>query len=137
VGEAVLDCYEDLRAQWWGDPKSLYFDCSGEVGQADGFDVFVGDGPPQTPEHRLFFVNLGGYDPDQFAELHQNVLIVAPDEASAKTRVLSKINGWNEPHKDRLLEVENMPAAGKAATLCRDRRRAGSPITRRMKVVLV
>jgi hypothetical protein len=114
VGEAVPDCYEDLRAQWWGDPKSLHLDCWGEVEQVDGFDVFIDDGPLLTTEHRLFFVNLGGYDPDQFAELHQNVLIVAPDEALAKMRALSKTNGWREPHKDRLLEVENMLDVGKS-----------------------
>jgi hypothetical protein len=113
VRETVPECYEDLRAQWWGNPKSLHLDCWGEVEQVEGFDVFIDDGPPRTTERRLFFVNLGGYDPDQFAELHRNVLIVAPDEAIAKARALSTTGGWNQPHKDRLLEVENMLDIGK------------------------
>jgi hypothetical protein len=43
-----------------------------------------------------------------------NVVIVAPNEAIAKTRALSTTDGWNQPYKDRLLEVENMLDIGKS-----------------------
>jgi hypothetical protein len=36
----------------------------------------------------LFFINLGGYSPDQFAELHRNILVVARNEFGAKARAL-------------------------------------------------
>ena len=36
--------------------------------------------------NKLFFVNLGGYDPDEFTELHKNVLLVAPDAKTAKAK---------------------------------------------------
>jgi hypothetical protein len=26
IGDAPEDCYDDLRRQWWGDPKSLHLD---------------------------------------------------------------------------------------------------------------
>jgi hypothetical protein len=35
-------------------------------------------------DERLFFANMGGYDPREFAELHRNILVVAPDAKSAK-----------------------------------------------------
>jgi hypothetical protein len=114
VGNTISDCYEDLRAQWWGDPKSLHLDCWGEVVQADGFDVVLGEAPSQETENRLFFVNLGGYDPLLFAELHRNVLVVTPDEIAAKARALRMTQGWTQPHKDRLLEVEKMVDVGTA-----------------------
>jgi hypothetical protein len=41
-----------------------------------------------------------------FAELHKNVLIVAPDAGSAKQKAMAQTNGWSQPHKDRLFEVE-------------------------------
>jgi len=106
IGSAPEDCYEDLRRQWWGTPSSLHLDCWGPVEQADGFDVALTTAPPGDTASKLFFVNLGGYSPLDFAELHKNVLIVAPDAGSAKQKAMAQINGWSLPHKDRLFEVE-------------------------------
>jgi hypothetical protein len=106
IGETVEDCYADLRRQWWGDPESLHLDCWGAVEQADGYDVSLvaGDGEPTAD--RLFFVNLGGYSPTEFTELHRNVLIVAEDAATAKAKALTLVQDWSLPHKDRLFEVD-------------------------------
>src|SRR6202000_32331 len=43
IGESPEDCYDDLRRQWWGEPKSLHLDCWGIVEQADGYDVTLTD----------------------------------------------------------------------------------------------
>lgn len=106
VGENPEDCHADLRAQWWGDQAKLHVDCWGAVEQADGHDVtLVTDGPEATAD-RLFFVNLGGYDPAEFTELHKNVLIVAEDANAAKVRALALVKDWARPHKDNLFEVD-------------------------------
>jgi hypothetical protein len=105
---------EDLRAQWWGDPKSLHLDCWGEVAQADGYDVFLMREPGPTVEDRLFFVNLGGYSPEEFAELHRNILVVASSEVAAKAQALQTVDRWNSPHKDQLFDVEKMLDLGAA-----------------------
>lgn len=106
VGETVEDCYQDLRAQWWGDPESLHLDCWGAVEQVEGHDVSLvaADGEPAAD--RLFFVNLGGYSPTEFAELHRNVLIVAQNAVDAKKKAIALVQGWSLPHKDRLFEVD-------------------------------
>jgi hypothetical protein len=106
IGETPEACYDDLRRQWWGDANSLHLDCWGEVGQADGHDVALTTDAPRGGGDKLFFVNLGGYDPGEFSELHQNVLLVAPDAKAAKAKALARIQGWSEPHKDKLFEVE-------------------------------
>ena len=106
VGTSPEDCHDDLRRQWWGDPKSLHLDCWGAVEQADGFDVTLTETPPVDTPLKLFFVNLGGYSELEFGELHRNVLIVATDAAAAKRKALREINGWSQPHKDRLFEIE-------------------------------
>jgi hypothetical protein len=115
VGETAEACFDDLRRQWWGDPESLHLDCWGPVNQADGFDVEITADTIETGDTRLFFVNMGGYDPREFAELHHNVLLVAADIKTAKQRALSLVQNWRQPHKDNLFEVENLLDLSKAA----------------------
>jgi hypothetical protein len=107
IGETAEDCRDDLRKQWWGDPKSLHLDCWGEVEQADGYDVMLTtETLTAEPETKLFFVNLGGYDPSEFGELHRNILLVAPDAKAATKKALQQIRSWKLPHKDNVFEVE-------------------------------
>lgn len=106
IGETPEDCHADLREQWWGDPDSLHLDCWGAVEQADGFDIALTKDSPQERPDKLFFVNLGGYNPAEFSELHRNVLLVAPDAKAAKAKALTLVKGWSLPHKDNLFEVE-------------------------------
>jgi len=106
IGRTAEDCFDDLRRQWWGEPASLHLDCWGAVEQADGYDVALSAEPSQPGAQKLFFVNLGGYDPGEFTELHRNVLIVAPDEKTAKAKAKAQINHWQKPHRDRLFEIE-------------------------------
>jgi hypothetical protein len=111
IGNVPEDCYDDLRRQWWGDPKSLHLDSWGIVEQADGYDVTLTDATltaaaQKDASPKLYFVNLGGYDPRQFGELHKNVLIAAPDIKSAKQKALKQVNDWVQPHKDRIFEIE-------------------------------
>ena len=106
IGEVAEDCYDDLRHQWWGEPTSLHLDCWGAVEQADGYDIDLSLSPSQDRGPKLFFVNLGGYDPAEFTELHKNVLIVAMDEVTAKAKAKAQIDHWRKPHRDRLFEIE-------------------------------
>jgi Domain of Unknown Function (DUF1543) len=106
IGETPEDCHADLREQWWGDADSLHLDCWGAVEQADGHDVVLTKEAPHESAGKLFFINLGGYDPREFSELHRNVLLVAPDAKAAKAKALTRIKSWSQPHKDSLFEVE-------------------------------
>ena len=106
IGQTAEGCYDDLRRQWWGEPKSLHLDCWGAVEQADGYDIELSTQPPEDVKQKLFFVNLGGYDPSEFTELHRNVLIVSPADAAAKAKAKTQINHWQKPHRDRLFEIE-------------------------------
>jgi hypothetical protein len=91
VGETPEACHEDLRRQWWGTPKSLHLDCWGAVEQADGYDITLSPACTEQNEMKLFFLNLGGYDPDNFEELHRNVLLVATDVKAAIVRSLNGV----------------------------------------------
>ena len=112
IGETAEACHDDLRRQWWGEPKSLHLDCWGELRQADGFDIKVVKAPTVASENRLFFLNLGGYDLGRFEELHKNVFKVAPDAREATKRALGEIRHWALPHKDNVFEVEKVIDVG-------------------------
>ena len=115
IGARIEDCYDDLRSQWWGNPKTLHLDCWGVVDYADGYDVAVATEPPVHDALRLFFVNLGGYDPAEFGELHRNVLIVEKDATAAKAKALRSVAAWRQPHRDKLFEVETTIDIGASA----------------------
>ena len=105
VGKNPQDCYEDLRNQWWGEPKSLHLDCWGAIKQADGFDVELTDTPEQSP-YKLFFLNMGGYNETDFEEIHKNVLIVEETQHKAIVKAMKMIRDWKLPHRDFVMEVE-------------------------------
>ena len=107
VGEQMEDCYESLRRQWWGTPESLHIDCWTELTHGDGCSIALRPEAFSGPG-RLFFANLGGYDPQQFTELHRNVFVVAPDQGAAKKRALATVAHWMQPHRDTIFEVEHI-----------------------------
>lgn len=108
VGETMEDTYDDLKASWWGTPDSLHLDCWGELTSADGHNVVLKTEPPAEDADKLWFVNLGGYDPGQFEELHKNVFVVAPNKSKAKVRALKTILDWKGHHKDGLFQIEHI-----------------------------
>jgi hypothetical protein len=107
AGARIEDCYDALRAQWWGTPESLHLDAWGPLEWADGYSVEIVHGADTADSlQRLWFLNLGGYDPLRFEELHRNLFLVAPDWRSAKTRAMAEIRDWVSPHKDYAFDVE-------------------------------
>lgn len=115
VGKKLEDAYPALKASWWGRPESLHLDCWGELTSADGHNISLKAEPPPADQEKLWFVNLGGYDPEQFTELHKNVFVVAPNESKAKVRALKQILDWKGHHKDELFEVEKIFSIEEAA----------------------
>ncbi|MGB1230380.1 MAG: DUF1543 domain-containing protein [Holosporaceae bacterium] len=114
VAKNIEDTFASLRQQWWGEPDRLHLDAWGVVHSADGYQISLHD-TPQQEELKLFFVNLGGYDPKVFSELHHNVLVVAPSAPKAKVKALKGILNWSTPHRDALFEVENIFCVNQAA----------------------
>jgi hypothetical protein len=107
VAQSIEDTYEYLRNSWWGSPESLHLDAWGVLEFADGYDIILKD-YPQDSENKLYFVNLGGYDKDQFTELHKNVFVVAATDSKAKVRGLGQILDWESHHRDYQFELENI-----------------------------
>ncbi|WP_454883885.1 DUF1543 domain-containing protein [Sphingomonas oryzagri] len=105
VAPSIEDTYDELRRQWWGSPSSLHIDCWATIDHADGYDVALRP-EPYAGAARLFYVNLGGYDPADFSEKHRNMFVVAESLGKAKVKALKAIRDWDAPHKDDIYEAE-------------------------------
>lgn len=108
AGATVDDTLPELRRQWFGARKGLHLDSWMAVRFVDGYRVDLRPEPCAGPE-RLWFVNLGGYDPQQLAEQHAFGLFVAASpqaaKAAARRRLLPQVQ---QRHKDDLHPVEEV-----------------------------
>ena len=110
VGETIEATLPALRQEWIGRRRGLHIDSYRCIEHVDGHRVEVVeeiehsasvDGP------RLWFVNLGAYDPTSMAEQHQFGVIVARSSASAKARARQRwLRGLEQMHKDDLHPIE-------------------------------
>ena len=105
IGASIGQTYDELRQQWWGTPSSLHVDCWAELNHADGYAIHLKKEPFIGPE-KLFYVNLGGYEEDEFTEMHKNMFVVAETEAKAKIRALKTVRHWRAFHKDDIYQAD-------------------------------
>lgn len=95
-----------LKARWWGSPDKIHLDGYREVTWADGYDVNL-NGKSDTAM-KLFFVNAGGYEKGNLAELHAFDFFVAENKEAAKAKALKVLlPNVNLQHKDNLKDVDD------------------------------
>lgn len=105
IAPDIESTYPELRRQWWGTPSSLHVDCWAELTQADGYKITL-QKESSAETKRLYYVNLGGYDGQDFTEAHKNVFVVAETEQKAKIRALKQVKHWVAFHKDDMYQAE-------------------------------
>ena len=108
VADTIENTYDVLKKSWWGKPESLHLDAWGVLKFVDGHEIHIVDQPTQNNEKKLYFVNLGGYDPQQFTELHSNIFVVASNDIEAKQKAVAQVQHWQAPHRDYLHQVESI-----------------------------
>jgi len=110
VGETIEATLPALRREWIGLRRGLHIDSYRCIEQVDGHRVEVFDQAQDSSSDegpRLWFVNLGAYDPTSMAEQHHFGVIVARSSASAKARARQRwLRGQEQVHKDDLHPVE-------------------------------
>jgi uncharacterized protein DUF1543 len=107
AGDSIEDTFQQLRQRWLGTVQGLHLDAYLEVKFVDGFRIELRRDPSAQPE-KLYFVNLGGYDPASVAELHQFGLFVASAAADAKSKAKeSLLTRSLQQHKDDLFDVDD------------------------------
>lgn len=87
VGEQVRDLVPAIKAFWPEAKGNIHVDAWREVTQVGGYQVQVvpraAGSASESAEDKLFFLNLGGYKPNEFDEFHYKMLAVAPNQAGA------------------------------------------------------
>ncbi|SEW54292.1 DUF1543 domain-containing protein [Chitinophaga arvensicola] len=80
IGEQLRDLIPDMKAFWPEAKDKLHIDGYREVNIVDGYQVKVVEKKESTGQDvQLFFLNLGGYKPDEMEEFHYKILSVQKD----------------------------------------------------------
>ena len=118
VGSKIEDTYDTLRNDWFGSPKGLHIDSYKKIQYVDGYKInlisFEKDniGKKQLlkknkAKKNLWFINIGGYDPNCMQEKHEFGLVVASSKFEAKNIAKSKwLIGCKKKHKDDIASLE-------------------------------
>lgn len=87
VGHTLKDVIPGLLNFWPEANGKIHIDAWREVTQVDGFQVqVVAKDTVSTGTESMFFLNLGGYKPNEFDELHYKLLVIEQNKADAIKR---------------------------------------------------
>ena len=108
VGASLQEVYPQLRQQWFGLAKGLHIDAWMAIDGIEQYQVQLSPVAPQPDALRLYFINLGGYLPDEFGETHRYVLIVAQSKMQARGRARKHfLKRWQQAHVDAVLDIDD------------------------------
>ncbi|PWK77150.1 uncharacterized protein DUF1543 [Mucilaginibacter oryzae] len=83
IAASLRDLVPQIHSFWPG-PQKIHIDAWREVNKVDGYEVNIVPRDNDIGQtNKLFFINLGGYQPNRFEEQHHIVLTVQQDFASA------------------------------------------------------
>lgn len=84
IADSLKDLKQEILDFWPEAGDKIHVDAWREVTEVDGYQIqVVPKGTLNNQENSLFFMNLGGYKPDEFDEPHYKMLVVAPDKGTA------------------------------------------------------
>lgn len=107
VGDSIEETYLQLLEKWFGSPEGLHIDSWLELRVIDGHRITLASTASESPK-KLYFINLGGYAPGQFTELHSCTCLVATSEREVKVRAKeSLMRGVDSVHTDDLYDVDD------------------------------
>ena len=81
IGTSLKELLPAIK-EFWPNVGTIHIDSWREVTVVDGHKIKI-EPKSTTSENKLFFLNLGGYKPDDLEEYHYKVLTVAKDKGQA------------------------------------------------------
>ena len=88
IGNQLADLIPQINAFWPEVKGKFHLDSWREVTKVGEYEICVVDkGDYKTNEQALFFLNLGGYLPQEMEEFHYKKLVVAPSLAVAQHEI--------------------------------------------------
>lgn len=82
IGTSIQSLKADMYA-FWPDAGQLHVDSWREVTHVNGYSISVVPKNETIQGEKLFFINLGGYKPDDLEEFHYKMLAVADSMGEA------------------------------------------------------
>lgn len=108
AADTLQGTYPQLREAWFGSAKGVHIDSWMAVDGVDGWKVELSHLAPQADAHRLYFINLGGYEAESFGEAHHYLLVVARNKQEAKSQGKQQMRRhWSQAHTDAVLDVDD------------------------------
>lgn len=112
VGHTLQEVYPQLKQAWFGEHQGLHIDAWAQLHgvsfEGKKYQLQFQQVVAAETAQKLYLINLGGYDPQAFGELHRYVLVVAHDAVEAKNKGKQHIvEHWHKPHTDRVLDVDD------------------------------
>ncbi len=121
VGSRIEDTYDTLRKDWFGSPKGLHIDSYKKIKYLDGYKINIRNvenlkinkknkfSDKSNSNKKLWFVNIGGYDPSSLQEKHEFGLVIASNKLEAINKAKSKwLIGCKKKHKDDISSLETL-----------------------------
>ncbi len=114
LGQSIKDTFPELRKQWLGNRNGLHIDSYKRIKYVDGFKIAISKSNKnssvisQKEDESLWFINLGGYDPNKMYEEHEFSLVVAKKTIDAKKKAKSKWeSNLKNKHNDDYSGIKN------------------------------
>ena len=118
VGSTIEDTFDTLREDWFGSLEGLHIDSYKKIKYIDGYKINLINYEKDNIKKKqlvkknntkkyLWFVNIGGYDPNSMQEKHEFGLVTASSKLEAKNIAKSKwLIGCKKKHKDDIASLE-------------------------------
>ena len=118
IGSKIEDTFDQLRNDWFGADNGLHIDSYKKIDSIDGYKINLINKESREPQNKiskkgrisnkkLWFVNIGGYDPTSMQEKHEFGLIVASCPSEAKNKAKSKwLIDCKKRHKDDISAIK-------------------------------
>ena len=107
VGSKIEDTFDVLRKNWFGIIDGLHIDSFKKIEYIDGYKIELKNNASnhrlvnKTNLPKLWFINIGGYEPTSMQEKHEFGLVVASSKLEAKKIAQSKwLIGCKKKHRD-------------------------------------
>jgi hypothetical protein len=84
IAENLKDILPQLKEFWPDGYASMHIDSYAEIVQVDGYDICIQEkNEALQSDAQLFFINLGGYKPNDAEEYHYKMVVAAADKSVA------------------------------------------------------
>ncbi len=83
IGKSLKELLPEMKSFWPEAKGKIHIDAWREVNYVDGYRIEISESVQENQPQKLFFLNLGGYKPDEFEEFHYKILTVAKSLAVA------------------------------------------------------